>query len=310
MTDPEQQVGVSIGTASVLGLARVRMETAPTTAYLMIGGRCTRACGFCAQARDSHSSALNLSRVTWPLFPLATLLPALREAAPSGAVRRVCLQVTAGRGSYDEALALLQALRATVTLPINVAILPRGLEQVEALLEAGADHVGLGLDAVTPAVYARVKGRRWEEAAGFLERAARRFPGRISVHAIVGLGESEQEAVQALGWLHGLGVVVGLFAFTPVAGTRMAGTPPPPLDAYRRLQVARHLIAHGLSRAETFRFDPQGRICHFGVDDPAALIPQGQCFRTSGCPDCNRPYYNERPGGVMYNYPRPLTPEE
>jgi len=36
----------------------------------------------------------------------------------------------------------------------------------------------------------------------------------------------------------------------------------------------------------------------------------GEAFRTSGCPGCNRPYYNERPSGPFYNYPRGLTEEE
>ena len=35
-----------------------------------------------------------------------------------------------------------------------------------------------------------------------------------------------------------------------------------------------------------------------------------EAFRTSGCPGCNRPYYNERPGQIPYNYPRPPTPAE
>ena len=39
-------------------------------------------------------------------------------------------------------------------------------------------------------------------------------------------------------------------------------------------------------------------------------IINGQAFQTSGCDDCNRPYYNERPGGLIYNYPRQLTPLE
>ncbi|MCD4785693.1 MAG: radical SAM protein [Candidatus Eremiobacteraeota bacterium] len=38
-------------------------------------------------------------------------------------------------------------------------------------------------------------------------------------------------------------------------------------------------------------------------------IPQ-TAFRTYGCPDCNRPLYNERPGQVPYNFPRELTEEE
>jgi biotin synthase-related radical SAM superfamily protein len=37
---------------------------------------------------------------------------------------------------------------------------------------------------------------------------------------------------------------------------------------------------------------------------------EGEAFETSGCADCNRPYYNEQPGGPLYNYPRPLTSEE
>jgi biotin synthase-related radical SAM superfamily protein len=36
----------------------------------------------------------------------------------------------------------------------------------------------------------------------------------------------------------------------------------------------------------------------------------GEAFCTAGCPGCNRPFYNERPAGPMYNYPRPLTPAE
>jgi len=30
----------------------------------------------------------------------------------------------------------------------------------------------------------------------------------------------------------------------------------------------------------------------------------------TGCDGCNRPYYNERPRGPMYNYPRPLNKKE
>jgi len=49
-----------------------------------------------------------------------------------------------------------------------------------------------------------------------------------------------------------------------------------------------------------------GRLVDLGVPLPLT----GEPFQTCGCPDCNRPFYNERPGGVMYNYPRPLTPVE
>lgn len=41
-----------------------------------------------------------------------------------------------------------------------------------------------------------------------------------------------------------------------------------------------------------------------------ARILSPEAFQTRGCPDCNRPLYNERPGRVPYNYPRPLNMEE
>jgi biotin synthase len=31
---------------------------------------------------------------------------------------------------------------------------------------------------------------------------------------------------------------------------------------------------------------------------------------TTGCKECNRPYYNERPGQIPYNYPYKPTEEE
>lgn len=306
----EEVVGVSIGTAGVLGLAQVRLDALPTTAYLMVGGRCAMACAFCAQARDSRASALLLSRVSWPPFPQGEMVRRLRQAAAKGALRRVCIQATAGQGYYPRTLALVRALRAEVPLPVDVAIIPRDLDQVRDLLEAGVDHIGFGLDAATPDLFRRVKGRAWEPVARTLEEAARTFPGRIAAHCIVGLGETEREMVLTLQWLHDLGVTVGLFAFTPVPGTRMEHRPPPPLPPYRRVQVAHALIARGLARAEAFTFDAEGRLTSFGDLDLPACFPEGACFRTSGCPDCNRPYYNERPGTVPYNYPRPLTPAE
>ncbi|MBC7225193.1 MAG: radical SAM protein, partial [Anaerolineae bacterium] len=161
----EEVVGVSIGTAGVLGLAQVRLDAPPTTAYLMVGGRCAMACAFCAQARDSTSGALQLSRVSWPPFPQEEVLARLQRAAAEGALRRVCIQATAGRGYYARAHSLVRALRARVPLPVDVAIVPRDVGQVQELLAAGADHIGFGLDAATADLFRRIKGRPWEPVA-------------------------------------------------------------------------------------------------------------------------------------------------
>jgi biotin synthase-related radical SAM superfamily protein len=275
------RINVSIGTAAVLGLADVPMAAAPTTAYLMLGGRCLMNCAFCAQARESTTSGL-------------------AQAAARGDIRRACLQVTVTAAAFELSLAILRTIKAAAhpaaeALPFDIAILPHNLDQVRQLLDAGADHIGFGLDAACERVFCQVKGGNWARSLALVKDTARAFPGRAALHLIVGLGETEKEMVERIQWAHDLGVTVGLFAFTPVPGTHLAGHPPPPLAVYRRLQAARWLISHGQARAGDMAFDAQGRL----VNLSASLPGSGGPFRTSGCPDCNRPYYNERPGGVM-----------
>ena len=306
MLQEGSKVNVSIGTAAVLGLAQIPMAVAPTTAYLMLGGRCLMNCAFCAQARESQASALNLSRVTWPAYDLNIVVDRLAEATARGDIRRACLQVTVTGDAFARSLAILEAARQVSGVPFDVAILPHDLDQVRQLLDAGADHIGFGLDAACERVFRRVKGGDWARSLVLIEDTARAFSGRGAVHLIVGLGETEREMVARVQWAHDLGLTVGLFAFTPVRGTHLAGQPPPPLAAYRRMQAARWLIVHDLARVTDMTFGRNGRLTCLG----APLEDMGAPFRTSGCPDCNRPFYNERPGGPLYNYPRPLTAEE
>ncbi len=144
---------------------------------------------------------------------------------------------------------------------------------------------------------------------GLVEEACRRYPGHIRVHLMAGLGESEEELIDRMQQIYDRGGAVELFAFTPIRGTALAGRPQPPLDSYRRIQAARYLLHHHLARSDEFRF-VAGRLAGFGRLDWAKLLADGTAFTTAGCPGCNRPFYNERPGGVMYNYPRPLTAAE
>ena len=311
MPDRLQRIHVSIGTAGVLGLADVAMETAPTTAYLLLGGRCAMSCAFCAQARESQASALLLSRVTWPEYPFGDVLDGLQMAAQRDQIRRVCLQVTVSEGSFQQTLEAVRAIKQSAPeLPVDAALLPRDVAQVGELLQAGADHIGIGLDAASRSVFERVKGRRWESAVALVEEAARRYPRRVAVHVIIGLGETEREAVEMIQHWHERDVVVGLFAFTPLRGTPLEASSPPTLAAYRRVQAARHLIVEKQVDPSCFCFSDDGRLVDFGICGSEELLADGDAFRTSGCPDCNRPFYNERPGGVMYNYPRPLTVSE
>jgi biotin synthase len=244
--------------------------------------------------------------VTWPEYELAAVAEGLAQAAASGAIRRACLQVTVTAGALERALIILRTVKAACDLPFDVSILPHDLGQVRQLVDAGADHIGFGLDAACERVFHQVKGVDWSRSLALVEETALAFPGRAALHLIVGLGETERETVDRVQWAHDRGVTVGLFAFTPVRGTHLAGRPPPSLAAYRRMQAARWLIVHDRARAGGMAFDEEDRLIHLG----ARLPNDGEPFETSGCPDCNRPFYNEQPGGPLYNYPRPLTPDE
>ncbi|WP_072868430.1 radical SAM protein [Desulfofundulus thermosubterraneus] len=302
---------VSEGTAAVLGLLPVRLDAAPTTAYLMTGEHCARDCAFCAQARSSRGRAHRLSRVIWPPFPAGEVLPRLGDACRAGRIRRACFQVVHSGDYLQRVRQVIAEVRREVDIPLCVSIGLRTVEQVRELLEAGVDVVGLPLDAVTPQLYRDVKGGSWERHLRLLQEAAAQFPGRVGTHLIIGLGESEEEAIRLIGELAACGIGVALFAFTPLPGTRLEHHRPPDLRTYRRVQAAHYLLKRGLMQPDGMKFK-DGRLVDWGIsrEELVLYLADGEAFRTTGCPDCNRPYYNERPGKTPYNYPRPLNPRE
>jgi biotin synthase-related radical SAM superfamily protein len=274
----------------------------------MVGGRCRRECGFCAQSRSSKASALALSRVTWPPWEEEEALSSVEEAYSGGRIQRCCLQVTVGPGNLDRVKAIATRLGRRVPLSASVVA---SVDQMEELLEAGVERIGLSLDAANEEAFRRAKGGEMRSSLAVIEEAATRFPGRISTHLMVGLGETEEEMVRMIGLLHDWGVTPALFAFTPIAGTAMEGHPAPPVSSYRRVQIARHLIVNGLVELRDLSFSA-GRVESFGLrrDQLERALADGEAFQTSGCPGCNRPYYNEPPRGPFYNYPRRLEEAE
>ncbi len=309
-------IRVSVGTAAALGLANVRCDILPSTAYLMTRGGCVSRCAFCAQARSSNSSEALLSRVSWPEFSTERVLDAL--ARGNSILKRVCVQVTStstARRTTKELVSDMLKVRQTYgfTYQISLSYHPSSVSDVESLFSLGADRIGIALDAATQRIHERTKAGSgsWAGTLRLLEESSTCFPGRISTHLIVGLGETEEELVSIMQHLKDLGITIGLFAFTPVKGTPMECVPQPQLDTYRRVQIARHLITGGYVTAQDFTY-VDGRIFDVGLahETVRKLISDGTPFETSGCPGCNRPYYNERPGGVTFNYPRSLTEAE
>ncbi len=297
---------LSIGSCAAIGLRKLKTDALPTTAYLMVGDKCVGNCGFCSQARSSTAAHKFLSRVIWPEVG-EEIIPYLQAAYEQGHIQQVCLQFLNTPEGIATIADTLKKL-APIGVPLVVSGYVQSLEQAQQVFDAGATRLGLALDAATPELFAQVKSGSFQQRWELLQACSKAFPGKITTHLIVGLGESEEEMLAQLKACIAAGVRVGLFAFTPLPGTRLAGKEAPTIGKYRRLQMARYLLMMGVAPEELV-CNSKGRIV-VEQDKYAAVIAQGQAFQTSGCDGCNRPYYNERPGQVMYNYHRPLTETE
>jgi len=247
------------------------------------------------------------------------VLSRIERIAKTDAIKRVCIQTLNYSTSFDDILSLVGKIKSRVKVPISVSCQPLNPDKMKTLAEAGVDRISIALDAATEEIFDKIKGRLvggpyiWEKQREALREAVKIFgEGSVTTHLIVGLGETEEEIVQMIQWCVDLGVYPGLFAFTPIPGTLLEKSPQPSLSHYRRVQIVHYLITYGKTRCENMIFDDDCCLIDFGVSEEQLreVIDTGEPFVTSGCPGCNRPYYNERPGGSLYNYPRKLLPEE
>lgn len=316
-----EHVRASLGSAMVLGLLEGKLDAAPTTAYLMTyrKGKCTANCGFCPQASGSTSRVDMLSRVSWPAYRTELVLAGLKNSFRNGRMKRACIQALNYQDAFTDLSALIHAIRKQTGMPISVSCQPLDSGNVHKLAEAGAERIGIPLDAATKEVFSKVKGSSvggpysWERQLKLLRKAVSVFgQGNVSTHLIVGLGETEPEMVNIIQRCFDMGVLPALFAFTPVPGTSLEQAAQPSVQKYRRMQVARYLIVHEVAGFEDMHFDRNSCLADFGVEKEALsrIIQGGEPFLTSGCPNCNRPYYNEKPSGPIYNYPKELSEKE
>jgi biotin synthase len=316
-----EQFRVSFGSAVVLALADAKLNAAPTTAYLMTyrQKKCTANCGFCPQARGSTTRADMLSRVSWPAFTTKEVLNRIIDAAHDGKIKRVCIQALNYPQVFTDLHAIVRTISHTAKVPISVSCQPLNIENMCQLANAGAERIGIPLDAATKEVFDKTKGidaggpYNWKKQWELLEHAKKVFgEGKVSTHLIVGLGETDEEMVRTIQKCVDMAILPALFAFTPIPGTLLANEKQPQITKYRRIQTARYLILKRIVRYEGMNFDNNGFIIDFGVSEETLteIIRTGEPFFTSGCPNCNRPFYNEKPSGPIYNFPRILTLEE
>lgn len=305
-------IHVSAGTAAALGLKATRVDAPATTAYLLITGEaCLMRCAFCPQGRQNVTKISRLGRVDWPTLSWHELERGIKSGRGDN-FQRICLQsIRKEEKGIDTVIHAVMTLKRLSPLPLSVSAWINDVEEAAALFEAGAERVNIALDAVNPAAYKSFKGGSLAERLQLLLNCARFWPGRLSTHIICGLQETEEEVLSVASMLLSKGITPALFAFTPLKGTLLETLSPPQFPSYRRIQAGYFLLREKHITLSSLKF-AKGRLQSYGLtqDELLRLLGEGKAFQTSGCPGCNRPYYNERPGKVPYNYPRPLEKDE
>lgn len=278
---------------------------------------CLGRCSFCglSKIREEIPKGKTFIRVEWPLYPLKEIIKRTKE---NPQVHRICLSMITHPKALNDTIEIINKFYQETDLPISVLISPtliHSVQPLEEMKEAGADRIGIAIDAATPELFDQLRGKkvggphRWDHYWKVGEMAVEVF-GRfnLGIHLIVGLGETEKEMVEAIQKGQDSGAHTHLFSFFPEKGSPMENHPPPPIDSYRRIQLARWIINNELGSIDQMEFDDKGKLIHFGMDIDY-FVQLGEPFMTSGCPGrdgqvaCNRPYGNERPSGPIRNFP-------
>ncbi len=323
MSSPEV---VRVSTASDLVLfqkvSRFLGNAMPMTINLLLHfpDGCKGNCLYCGQARESPPapSDRDLIRVPWPLRLLDDVIEGLKRLSRSGLSFRpwrVCIASVTHYRAVEALMEVAKRIRKELPVPITALVTPTlfGEEEFRELLGIGVERVGIAIDCANPQLFDLLRGKkakgphRWERYLQGVEEAIEVFgKGRVGIHIIVGLGESERDCVELMQRVHDMGGETHLFAFYPEPYSALSDWPRVHVGQYRRVQLARYLIDCEIARAEEMKFNCWGQIIDFGISRKLLneVIESGLPFTTSGCPGCNRPWANERPSdGYPMNFP-------
>ena len=282
---------------------------------------CRARCAYCGLSDSRDPEEDSFIRVDWPLVDVNDVIE--RTNLHGNHLKRVCVSMITHARAFDDMCAIMERFRDDTELQISGLISPTMIldeSQVRKIKDAGADMVGVAIDAALPEIFDEMRGKGvggphdWEHYWDVLGWCVDCFgKEKAGVHLIVGLGETEEEIIRTIQKAQDLGAPTHLFSFFPETGSQMENWPQPSYGQYRRVQLARHIINEKLGRCDDMGFNNKGQITDFGLEvEP--IIADGYAFMTSGCPGpdgrvaCNRPYGNERPSRPIRNFA--FQPEE
>ena len=325
MRSPEY-VQMSTAAAITLGLVPGKMHRTACTHCLNLlvtyPEGCRANCAYCGLARHREETRdyadRNFIRVDWPAARYDDVIARVQAGADQGQFQRMCISMITHPNSNGDTFVLLEKwMREVPRVPVSILSNPTTLERADLvrMQRMGADIFTVALDAVTPEIFERTRGKgvdsphKFEHYWRAIEWAAEIFgPEKFGAHLIGGLGETEREILEVAQKIRDLGGHNHMFAFYPEHGSLMEDWPPVDRGQWRRVQLARFIIDYAGGHIRDMAFDAEGRVIDFGVPELklAEIINSGKPFRTSGCPGkdddvsaCNRPYGDSSPTDIL-----------
>jgi biotin synthase len=327
MRSPEY-VQMSTAAAITLGVVQGKMYRCSCTRCLNLlltyPEGCRANCAYCGLARHREAERdyadRNFIRVDWPAVPLDTVIDIVARDAAASPFHRMCISMITHPRSDQDTVSVMKRWTERIdpsAIPVSILSNPTTMtrEDVERLHALGADIFTVALDAATPEIFDRTRGKgvqsphTWAKYWEILMDARDVFgPQKFGAHIIIGMGETEQQALSLVQRLVDLGGHSHMFCFFPEKGSLMDHLPATPRDQWRRVQLGRYLIDYRGVRVEQMSFDSEGRVTGFGIShgDLNEVIDAGVAFRTSGCPGkfaedisaCDRPYGDSPPSNI------------
>ncbi len=331
MRSPEY-VQLSTAAAITLGLMKGKMHRCSCTRCLNLlltyPEGCRANCAYCGLARhreaDRDYADRNFIRVDWPAVPMEEIVNTVAKDGVNSPFHRMCISMITHPRSDQDTVSVLKCWTDKIdpsAIPISILSNPTTMtrEDVKLLHEMGSDIFTVALDAATPEIFDRTRGKgvqsphSWKKYWEILLDARDVFgPQKFGAHIIIGMGETEFEALNLVQKLVDMGGHSHMFCFFPEKGSLMDHLPATPRDQWRRVQLGRYLIDYCDKRVEDMVFDENGRVSDFGVPKAEldVIIDAGIAFRTSGCPGkfaedisaCDRPYGDSPPSNIA-SYP-------
>ena len=333
MRSPEY-VQMSTAAAITLGLVPGRMHRTSCTHCLNLlvtyAEGCRANCAYCGLARHREEARdyadRNFIRVDWPTARYDEVIERVKSGGDRGQFQRMCISmITHPDSDADTRVLLKKWVEAVPHVPVSILSNPTTMEKADLveLKALGADIFTVALDAVTPQIFERTRGKtvesphRYEKYWQAIEWAAEVFgPEKFGAHLICGMGETEREILEACQRIKDMGGHNHMFAFFPERGSLMEDWPACDRGQWRRVQLARFIIDYAGGHLAQMGFDDAGRVVDFGLPEGelAELINSGKPFQTSGCPGkddeevsaCNRPYGDSSPTDI-YSFPFALA---